>query len=76
MPNNAVIIDAGESQGFQNNAISLSATIIYNFINLETIPQGKIVKPKKLIGNKRFLILPQNLPSDFVYWNFPYYITE
>ena len=71
-----VVIDSGESQGFQNNAISLSAFLIRNFINSEAIPQGKIVKPKKLIGNERFLIRPQNLPADFVYWNLPYYISE
>lgn len=73
IPPKFVIIDVGESPSYQNSAISLSFQIIYDYIQGRMIPLGKIIKPKNIEQEDKFLKRPRELPIEYVYWNLPIY---
>lgn len=76
IPKNMIIIDCGESPSFQNNGISLAIRIIKRFKEEGKISSGYIIKPKKVKLNSKFLMRPENLPKDYVYWDKNYYKFE
>lgn len=73
IPEKVIVIDAGESPSFQNNAILIALNIIGIFIKNGKFSTGVIIKPEKLMEGIRFLNRPENLPREFIYWNQSFY---
>jgi len=77
MPENMVIIDCGESPSFQNNGIAVAVKMLKRFRETGVIRSaGYIVKPEKVNPDGRFLVRPENIPKEYIYWDKEFYRFE